>query len=193
MFLALFRLVLLQAALQDSVEFRLVERLCNVIERTELNRLHDRARITHAGKNNNLLLRTNLFAFLDRLQPIHAGHRHIEKNQAGTQAFANPLDRFETAVGGFDCVVIHLEQSLGVAKHARFIINNQNGGIYAHCCSFVLIGRSKENVLPLPGSLSTQILPPCASIKRRAMASPSPMPWESEVCCNLRNSLKISW
>src|SRR6185369_1650640 len=39
-----------------------------------------------------------------------------------------------------------------------------------------LAGSRKVKQLPCPGSLSTQILPPCCSISRRTMASPSPAP-----------------
>ena len=36
-------------------------------------------------------------------------------------------------------------------------------------------GSSNVNVLPRPGSLSAQILPPCASTTERAIASPIPV------------------
>ena len=38
------------------------------------------------------------------------------------------------------------------------------------------MGRQKENVVPIPSLLSTQILPPCSSMKRLLMDSPRPVP-----------------
>ena len=37
-------------------------------------------------------------------------------------------------------------------------------------------GRVKVNRLPLPGSLSSEIAPPCCSTRRFVMASPNPVP-----------------
>jgi hypothetical protein len=39
-----------------------------------------------------------------------------------------------------------------------------------------IIGRRMEKLLPPAGALSTQILPPWVITKRRAMASPNPLP-----------------
>ena len=44
------------------------------------------------------------------------------------------------------------------------------------CNSGACIGRVKKKVVPLSISLSTQMRPPCASIKLRAMVRPSPLP-----------------
>ena len=38
------------------------------------------------------------------------------------------------------------------------------------------IGSRTVKVLPTPGTLSTVMLPPCISVSRRAIASPSPVP-----------------
>ena len=51
------------------------------------------------------------------------------------------------------------------------------------------IGNVKENMLPLPGSLSTQMRPPCASTMPRAMARPSPVP-RPAVRCDCQNRSK---
>ena len=45
----------------------------------------------------------------------------------------------------------------------------------------LLIGIVNRNVLPFPSSLSTQILPPCISTNRLAIARPSPVPSTSRV------------
>jgi hypothetical protein len=41
------------------------------------------------------------------------------------------------------------------------------------------MGSEKENVVPFPCVLSTQMRPPCASTMPRAIASPSPVPFRS--------------
>src|SRR5205085_133477 len=41
-------------------------------------------------------------------------------------------------------------------------------------------GNSKQNIAPWPISLSTQILPPCASMKSLEMAKPKPVPFDLE-------------
>ena len=46
-------------------------------------------------------------------------------------------------------------------------------------------GRVKKNVLPFPGSLSTQIRPPCRSTMRFTTASPTPVPSYSLRPCSL--------
>ena len=38
-------------------------------------------------------------------------------------------------------------------------------------------GRVTENVEPLPGALTTSMVPPCSSTSRLEMASPRPVPW----------------
>ena len=43
-------------------------------------------------------------------------------------------------------------------------------------CSFTVTGSAKENVEPSATRDSTQIFPPCISIMRLEMASPSPVP-----------------
>ena len=89
-------------------------------------------------------------------------------------------------------MAVGLQDHRQILAGGRLVINDQDGRIAAHD-SLVLIGRSKEKLLPFPGSLSTQILPACASISLRAIARPSPIPCESEVCCRRKNSLNISW
>lgn len=41
-----------------------------------------------------------------------------------------------------------------------------------------LRGRENWNLLPMPSSLSTRMVPPCSSTKRWVMANPKPVPPE---------------
>ena len=78
------------------------------------------------------MLWTNLFAFLDGLQAIHARHSHVEQNQTGIESLLHALNGLEAASGRLHRVVIHFEQGLRITKHAGFVINDQNGGVCAH-------------------------------------------------------------
>ncbi len=126
----------------------------------------------------------HLAQLFKRLQAVNAGHQQVEQNQVGPQALLHPLQGFFAGGGGFDFVVVHFEQGPDVPKHSRFVIDQQDIG---RCRSFIfslcwrrwtagLRGTRKENLRPQPGSLSTQILPPMAFTRRRAMARPKPMP-----------------
>src|SRR2546423_7348003 len=109
-----------------------------------------------------------------------------------------PLYRLFTAGDGFNMVIVHLQQGFGIREHTWFIVNNEDllfpgsGMFCVHILSCVSgMGRSKAKVLPRPTSLSTQIFPPWASTKRRAIASPNPIPLDCSGCTR-KNSLKIS-
>ena len=59
------------------------------------------------------------------------------------------------------------------------------------------IGMLTENVEPLPGALTTSMVPPCSSASRLEMASPRPVPWcfltmVLSPCTNGWNSRAIS-
>ena len=128
-FSGLFRF---KTALQYGVEFRLVERLRHIIECAELNSLNHCAGVTHAGENNDLLLRTNLLALFNCLQAIHARHSHVEQNKIRLQPFLNPLNCLKAAARRFYGVVIYFEQCLRITKHAGLVINDQDGRVWAH-------------------------------------------------------------
>src|ERR1700675_5016749 len=58
---------------------------------------------------------------------------------------------------------------------ARVLLDRGTDHADITCCSTVT-GSVKENIDPWPTCDSTQILPPCSSIIRLDIASPSPVP-----------------
>src|ERR1700678_1919687 len=112
------------------------------------------------------------------------------------------LDCFFAGTGGLNFVLIHFQQRADVAQHSRFIIHQQNVGGFAHFVPLWValgglvrigfMGMRKENLQPAPGSLSTQILPLIPCSRRRAMASPRPMPSADSLPGRRKKSSKIS-
>ena len=84
--------------------------------------------------------------------------------------------------GGF----VHLEArgeklQLDHAAQLVFVFDNQDSLFHAEACgrpsvAARSIGRRTRKMLPLPGSLSTAILPPCSSTILATIASPRPLP-----------------
>src|SRR5208282_6199289 len=95
-------------------------------------------------------------------------------------------------------VFVHFQQRADVTQHSRFVIHEQDVGGLAHfvprggLLRIGFIGIRKENLQPAPGSLSTQILPPIPWRRRRAMASPRPMPSAVSLPGTRKKSSKIS-
>src|SRR5262249_57148897 len=94
---------------------------------------------------------------------------------------------------GLDFVLVNFKKGPDVPQHSRFVVHQQNVCCLAHLlfpllaeCATGRRGMMKENLHPAPGSLSTQILPPMPCIKRRAMASPKPMPSDLLSFCGRR-------
>ena len=88
------------------------------------------------------------------------------------------FQRLDAIGGGRNPIGVQLQYRLEILQHARFIVHHKDVAS-AHCSSATRLAGGfsntrKENLLPLPGSLSTQILPPAACTSRRAMASPRP-------------------
>src|SRR5581483_1226950 len=123
---------------------------------------------------------------LQGLQAVNARHQHIEQNQVRNWALLQPHQCFFAAGSSDHLVRFDLEQRLQVAQHARFVIHYENCCRLTHVClsrtpAYVLAraarkGSRNENLLPQPGSLSTQIFPPWAWTRRRAIPKPNPMP-----------------
>src|SRR6185437_13087068 len=76
----------------------------------------------------------------------------------------------------------------------RDVVDDENPGRFAHGHDSSL-GRAKTNRLPCPGSLSTQMRPPCNSTRRLESARPRPVPspccTPTSVCWN--SSKILSW
>src|SRR5215472_7188522 len=182
-FAGIVLLIRAQALIDHRVEFRFLERLGDVIARAQADRLYHLARVADAGEHDDLHPRRHAAKLLESLQAVNAGHQQIEQDKIRLQTFLHPLQRLLTRAGGFDLVIVDLEQRADVAKHTGFIVDQQNVGRLSHLFFPLLValtggfnGRINENLQPAPGSLSTQILPPIPFTRRRAIASPSPMP-----------------
>jgi hypothetical protein len=68
-----------------------------------------------------------------------------------------------------------IEILLELDKHHSVLVQSRkSAGIMQNC--YLATGSKKKKRLPLPISLSTQILPFCAAIKSLEIASPNPEP-----------------
>src|ERR1700739_705778 len=176
-------LILAQALVDDSVEFGFLKRFGEVILGSEPHGLHDLARVADAGEHDDFHARPYLAELFEGLQTVDPGHQHIEQNHVGFEALLHALQGFFPGGSGLDFVVIDLEQGPDVPEHSWFIIDQQDVGRFTHFVFPLSVllregfsGTRNENLLPAPGSLSTQSLPPIAFTSRRAMARPRPMP-----------------
>src|SRR5262249_55944870 len=104
-------------------------------------------------------------------------HHHVQHHQIGSGAVIHALQGFLPAGRRIHPVIRYLQQRFCITKYTRLVVDEQYVW-RAHCVfnSFFTCGKRTENLLPLPGSLSTQMSPPWASTRRRAMASPNPVP-----------------
>src|SRR5205823_6686870 len=154
----------------------------------ELDGADHLASIAHTGEHHDFEIGTQAAELLEGLQAVNAGHHQIEQHQVGSGAIAHSLYGIFAAMRGGHRVGVQLEHCFHVTKHSRFVIYNQHIRACAHSGVISvsdsrlrtsrLKGSKKENLLPMPGSLSTQIFPPWACTKLRATASPRPVPVE---------------
>ena len=156
-----------QALIDHGVQLCFLKWLGEIVMRAKTHGLHHLARVGHAGQHDHFHARLHLAQLLKRLNPVNTGHQQVKQHEIGLHAFLHPLHRFLAGGGRLDFVVVDLEKSPDIAKHPRFVIDQQNLGRFLHF-DFPLVvlaatgfrGMRKENLLPAPGSLSTQILPP---------------------------------
>ena len=142
-----------------------------------------------------VIMTTGTCAFCRRIsasnsQAVHVGQLEIGQHQVGA------VHHLEALFGGGGLVHVEPgggELQLDYAPQLLFVFDHQNA--FLHAVEFVRradagcgsIGSSTRKTLPLPGSLSTAILPPCSSTILETMARPSPTP------CGLvvKNGLKM--
>ena len=171
------RLGVFHAEAQNLVHLFFLHRLGKVVLRAQAHGLRYFAGIAHARQHHDFGRRPSLANALQGFQAIGARHHHVEQHQVGSF----PLyffDGFQSVGSGGDAIGIQLQNCLEIAQHTRFVVHHENVAS-AHCSSATRfwVGFSntrKENLLPAPGSLSTQIFPPADCTRRRAMARPSP-------------------
>ncbi len=167
----------LQAEAQHFVHLFLLDGLGKIVLRAQAHGLRHFAGIAHAGQHDHFGRGPGFTDALQGFQAIGAGHHHVQQHQVGSFAL-HLLDGFQAVGGGRYPIRIQLQNSLEIPQHTRFIVHHKNVAS-AHCSSATRLGEGfsntrKENLLPVPGSLSTQIFPPADCTRRRAMARPSP-------------------
>src|SRR6185312_3495375 len=120
---------------------------------------------------------------LQHFESAHTGQLVIGEDEIG------PIDQGQRFFGarGFIDIETGIEQlQLDDAAQLIFIFHYQNSLFHGRLLTLSR-GRQTRKVLPLPGSLSTVILPPWPLTILETMASPRPTP----VCLVVKNGLNI--
>src|SRR5579883_2492430 len=112
---------------------------------------------------------------LNDAEPVKARHMQVEDNQIG---FSFPCEPHGfQAVGGLDYRVARFfENGAHQLAAGGFVVSDQHG---FHACTPAAIpstGIVNVNRLPLPGSLTTEMVPPCSSTSLFVIARPNPVP-----------------
>src|SRR5208283_4260006 len=169
----------LQAEAQHLIHLFLLHRLGKIVLRTEPHGLCHFAGVTHARQHDHFGRGTGFADPLEGLQSVCARHHHIEQHQVGIDALYLFHGLHAIGSSGYP-IRFQLQHSLEILQHAWLVVHHKDVAS-AHYSSATRLGEGfsktkNENLLPDPGSLSTQILPPVACTRRRAMASPRPYP-----------------
>ena len=103
------------------------------------------------------------------------GHVHVEQHEV-RQLAAEDLQGLFAAARFQHLVMLGRQRGAHHAPDLRLVVHHQD--LRARSLFALLVRPARENVKtdPCPGSLVTQILPPCASTRPLAMARPSPLP-----------------
>src|SRR5215470_6973018 len=174
--------------------------LRQVLLRAGVDRIDTERVVVQAGEDDDRHARRTRQRPCDRLQPLRIGQREVGQQQIHVvaveirQAVAQGLDRSQldaltAAVGEI------LAQQLGVV---RIVLDQQDAQRHDELSRFrqavaaagaalsigPWVGSSKKNVVPLPGSDSTQIRPPCRSMIFLQIARPTPVPGYVRRLCN---------
>src|SRR4029077_9205041 len=106
-----------------GIQFSLLKGFGEIVEGAKLHGVHDFAGVVDARQHDDLSTRLNLTDLFKSLQPIDAGHEHVKQDEIGLQSFFNSLQCLFASGGGFNFIVIDLEQRLNVAEHAGFVVD----------------------------------------------------------------------
>jgi hypothetical protein len=112
--------------------------------------------------------------------PSMPGHHHVEQDQVG-RAGGDALERLEAVRRRVGLESQTLEFLLEVVDVERLIVDDQDPGRWVGRCGHArpvpcASGKSTVNVDPTPSRLSTAMLPPSASARRREIVRPRPVP-----------------
>src|SRR5205807_9656956 len=146
-----------------------------------------------AGHEQHRNVRGRRVAFQDLAdaQPIDAAEQQVEDD--GVRQFLTGLvQRLEPVLRGEDVealalkarderlqalrIVVGDEDPPGAAQLAHPALRRGARPVRSCAATSGRRGMRKRKALPLPGTLSTQIWPPCNSTRRLESARPSPMP-----------------
>ena len=151
-------------------EFLDVDRLADIAVETGLGDvlavlLHDRGCHRHDGdlRSSRILAQR-----LEGIDAVHARQLNIHEDQVRI-LFGGELDAVLRRAGFDGRVALDLQHVADELEVSFVVFDDQ---YEAHRCS----GIVKVKVDPLPGSLSSQILPPCSSTNFLVRASPRPVP-----------------
>src|SRR5215472_14698553 len=127
---------------------------------------------------------------LQGLRPAQVGHPDVHQHESGVVLLRerNALDSAGGLESGEPGELVHVARELSVVG---VVVDDEDQLTQETSC---WAGRVKRNVLPCPGSLSTQRRPPWSSTSLRERGSPSPVPsafLPSVVCSN--SSKIVSW
>ena len=114
---------LAEAEVDDGIQFGLLKGFGEIVEGAELHGVYDFAGVVDARQHDDLYAGLNLAELLKSLQPVDAGHEHVKQDEIGLQSFFDSLQRLFASGGGFNFIVIDLEQRLDVAEHAGFVVD----------------------------------------------------------------------
>ena len=130
-FAAVSLFTLTEAEIDDGVQFRFLKRLGEIVLGAQFHGMDHFAGIIDAGQHDHFYAGLELPQLLESLQAIDAWHEHVEQYKVRFQAFFHQDQRFLAGGRGFDCVVVHFEQCFDIAKHAGFIVHQQDlGGLF---------------------------------------------------------------
>ena len=105
-----------------------------------------------------------------RFEPADAGQLDVHQDQCRPALGSEP--QTELAILRLHRLIAHHLEGVAQQLAAVVVVFDDQYQFVCHGCS----ANVKVNVDPLPGSLSTQIRPPCISAMRLASARPSPVP-----------------
>src|SRR2546426_7031502 len=98
-------------------------------------------------------------------------HHHVEQHEVGV-ALLDQLERLVTVARDAHFVAAALQQELDGRDNVRLVVGDQDFLAQVRAP----VGRVNEKRAPLPGLLSTHILPPKCSTIWRLICSPRPLP-----------------
>src|SRR5580704_8258462 len=122
------------------------------------------------------------------LQTAQARHVHVEQHQV-RHLGGDPVQRVLAVTGLHDFILVSDQRSPHHPANLRVVIHHQYLSSTHETISPRYTGSEKLNTEPWPGSLVTQILPPCASTMPLAMARPIPVPGTRKRCSRARKNL----